>query len=235
MLPIRHPRGISSFNTHAVEGDGRRPDCRMMRSGKAEDAMCAAGMVGIAGRQFGLVLGIVQTKFESRRVIANICTRVEAANCDKQALRGDRICDDDAGQRSQEPRGFGAQSEYAAHDNGTIVRPQPHCISLRQSKLYTTLSAQNDRPPERLTHGVARKRHSQRHRHETPRPPKGNQLLDQLDRAIALALVSSTACPVRVIRCIADHCRRAFLSAVHPIATTLSRESRMTRRANRRH
>jgi hypothetical protein len=38
-------------------------------------------------------------------------------------------------------------------------------------------------------------------------------------------------CLKRVIRCIADHRRRAFLSAVHPIATTLLRESRMTRRA----
>ena len=120
MLPIRHPRGINSFNMHAVEGDGRRPDCGMMRSGKAEDAMRTAGMVGIARRQFRRVLGIVQTKLERRRVIANICTRGEAANCDQQALRGDRICDDDAGQRSQKPLGLGAQSEYAAHDNGTI-------------------------------------------------------------------------------------------------------------------
>jgi hypothetical protein len=120
VLPIRYPRGINSFNMHAVDGDGRRPDCRMMRSGQAEDAMRAAGMVGIAGRQFRRVLGVVQTKLESRRVIANICTKVQAANCDQQALRGDRICDHDAGQRSQEPLGLGAQSEYAAHDNGTI-------------------------------------------------------------------------------------------------------------------
>jgi hypothetical protein len=32
MPPIRHPRGIDSFNMHAVEGDGHRLDCRMMRS-----------------------------------------------------------------------------------------------------------------------------------------------------------------------------------------------------------
>ena len=120
MLPIRHPRGIDSFNMHAVEGDGRRPDCRMMRSGKAEDAMGAVGMVGIAGRQFRRVLGIVQTKLESRRVIADICRKGEVAKCDQQALRGDRIGDDDADQRSQEPLGLDAQSEYAAHANGTI-------------------------------------------------------------------------------------------------------------------
>ena len=120
MLPIRHLRGINGFNMHAVEGDGRRRDCRMMRSGKAEDAMRAAGMVGIARRQFRRVLRIVQAKLESRCVIANICTKVKAANHDQQALRGDRICDDDAGQRSQEPLGLDAQSEYAAHANGTI-------------------------------------------------------------------------------------------------------------------
>ncbi len=136
MLPIFHPRGINRFHMQTVEGAGRRPDCRMMRSGKAEDTMCAAGMVGIAGREFGLVLGIVQTKFESRRVIANICMKVEAANCDQQALRGDRICDDDAGQRAQEPLGLGAQPEYAAHDNGTI---DPAIAELHQLTTEQTL------------------------------------------------------------------------------------------------
>ena len=57
---------------------------------------------------------------KARCVIANICTKVKAANRDQQALRGDRICDDDAGQRSQEPLGLNAQFEYAAHANGTI-------------------------------------------------------------------------------------------------------------------
>ena len=136
MLPIRHPRGIDSFNMHAVEGDGRRLDCRMMRSCKAEDAMGAVGMVGIAGRQLRRVLGIVQTKLESRRVIADICRKGEAAKCDQQALRGDRIGDDDADQRSQEPLGLDAQSEYAAHANGTI---DPTVAALHQLTTEQTL------------------------------------------------------------------------------------------------
>jgi hypothetical protein len=145
VLPIRHPRGIDSFNMHAVEGDGRRRDRRMMRSGKAEDAMGVAGMIGIAGRQLRRLLGIVQTKLESRRVIADICRKGEAAKCDQQALRGDRIGDDDADQRSQEPLGLDAQSEYATHANGTIDPAAAALISLRQSRLYTTLSRQNAR------------------------------------------------------------------------------------------
>ena len=119
VLPIRHPRGIDSFNMHAVEGDGRRPDCRMMRSGKAEDAMGVAGMIGIAGRQLRRVLGIVQTELESRRVIADICRNGGPAKCDQQALRSNRVGDDDADQRSQEPLGLDAQFEYAAHANAT--------------------------------------------------------------------------------------------------------------------
>jgi hypothetical protein len=122
---------------HAVEDDGRRPDCRMMRSGKAEDAMRAAGMVGIAGRQFRRVLGIVQTKLESRRVIANICTKVKAANCDQQALRGDRICDDDASERPQEPLGSDTRSEYAAHANGTV---DPDAATLHNFTTEQTLN-----------------------------------------------------------------------------------------------
>ncbi len=136
VLPVRQPRGINRLNMHAVEGDRRRPDCRVMRSGKAEDAVRGAGMVGIAGRQSRRVLGIVQTKLESWHVSANIFTNVEATNCDQQALRGDGICDDDAGQRSQEPLGLGAQSEHAAHDNGTI---DPAIAALHQLTTEETL------------------------------------------------------------------------------------------------
>jgi hypothetical protein len=144
VLPIPQPRGINSLNMHAVEGDGRRPDCRMMRSGKAEDAMCAAGMVVIAGRQFWRVPGIVQTKLETRRVIANICTKVGAANCDQQALRGDRICDNDAssGRKNRLDLTFSVNTPRMP----TSIRQQPHFISLRQSRLYTTLSTQKCRP-----------------------------------------------------------------------------------------
>ena len=91
--------------------------------------MGVAGMIWIAGRQLRRVLGIVQTKLESRRVIADICRKGEAAKCDQQALRGDRIGDDDADQRSQEPFGLDARSEYAAHANGTI---DPTAAALHQ-------------------------------------------------------------------------------------------------------
>ena len=123
MLPLPRPRSIDSFNMHVVEGDGRHSDRRMMRSCEAEDAMGAVGIVGIAGRQFPRVLGIVQTKLESRRVIANICRNGEPAKCDQQALRSNRIGDDDADQRSQEPLGLDAQSEYAAHANALSIWP----------------------------------------------------------------------------------------------------------------
>ena len=83
--------------------------------------MGAARVVGIAGRQLRRVPGIVQTKLE-RRVIADICRKGEAAKCDQQTLRGDRIGNYDADQRSQEPFGLYAQSEYAAHANAHIDR-----------------------------------------------------------------------------------------------------------------
>jgi hypothetical protein len=123
VLPIGHRRGINSFKMYAAEGDGRCSDCHMMRSGKAEYAMGAAGMVVIAGRQFRRVLGIVQTELESRRLFADISRKGEAAKCDQQALRGDRIGDNDADQRSQKPLGLDGQSEYAAHGNATIDPP----------------------------------------------------------------------------------------------------------------
>jgi hypothetical protein len=44
-------------------------------------------------------------------------------------LRGDRIGDDDADQRSQEPLELDAQSEHAAHANGTT---DPTAAALHQ-------------------------------------------------------------------------------------------------------
>ncbi len=98
--------------------------------------MGAAGMVGIAGRQLRRVLSVMQTKLESRRVIANICRRGETANRDQQALHSDRIGDDDADQRSQKPLGLDAQSEYAAHGNATI---DPPAAALRELTTEQTL------------------------------------------------------------------------------------------------
>jgi hypothetical protein len=43
-----------------------------MRSGKTEDAMRAAGMSGIAGRQFRGGLAVVETKLESRRALVGL-------------------------------------------------------------------------------------------------------------------------------------------------------------------
>jgi hypothetical protein len=58
---------------NAVEDDGRRPDHRMMRSGKAEYAMRASGRIEIAGRQLRRSWdghrGVVQAKLESWRVV----------------------------------------------------------------------------------------------------------------------------------------------------------------------
>jgi hypothetical protein len=49
-LTIRYPRGIDILNIHAMEDAVWRHDRRVMRSGKTEDAMSEAGMIGIAGR-----------------------------------------------------------------------------------------------------------------------------------------------------------------------------------------
>ena len=133
---IAAPRHDHHRDIDAVEDGGRGADHRMMRSCKAEDAVCAIGKVGIAGRHFRRVLGIVQTKLETRRVIANICRNGGPAKCDQQALRSNRIGDDDADQRSHEPLGLDAQSEYAAHANATIG---PAITALQQLMTEQTL------------------------------------------------------------------------------------------------
>jgi hypothetical protein len=90
-----------------MKNDSRLADHRMMRSGKTEYAMCARGVVGIAGRVVryipGVLLGVVKTKFDSRRADTGRNGEGETADRNQQALRGHRIGDKHADQRPQQP------------------------------------------------------------------------------------------------------------------------------------
>ena len=112
------PAGINGFNMHAMEGDGRRRDCRMMRSGKAEDAMRAAGMVGIR-RQFRRVLRIGGKARKPVRYRQHLhegkSRQPRSTGFARRSHMRQR-----SGQRSRRTTGLNAQSEYAAHANGTI-------------------------------------------------------------------------------------------------------------------
>lgn len=131
-LPVGNPRNINDLNIiAAIEAEQRRPNYRMMRSGKTENAMRAPGMIGSAGRQGRCAIGVVQAELEGRRVVAGIRRQRKSAQPNQQALHGDRIGDSDAYQRSQEPLRLDAQSEFAAHANKLSLRPQPHFFSLR--------------------------------------------------------------------------------------------------------
>ena len=72
VLSMRHPGGIDSFDTNAVEDGGCYSQRRMMRSGKAEDAMRATGMIGIAGRQFRYGLAVMQTELQGRCTLGSV-------------------------------------------------------------------------------------------------------------------------------------------------------------------
>ena len=138
-------------------------------------------LVSIAGRQLRRVLGIVETQLESWRVIADICRKGEAAKCDQQTLRGDRIGNYDADQRSQEPFGLDAQSEYAAHANAHIDRA---AAALHQLTTDQTLHKRYRRkiPFRRAINAwcgskatLSRSQNSGP-RHKRTRPGKGSQL-----------------------------------------------------------
>jgi hypothetical protein len=47
-LLIGNPGNTDHFKIRAVEAEKRRPNHRMMRSGRAEDAMSATAIIGIA-------------------------------------------------------------------------------------------------------------------------------------------------------------------------------------------
>jgi hypothetical protein len=116
---------------------GRRSaNQRLMRTSKAEEAMSAAGLVGSVRRRLRRrILRVVQAELEARRAVSRLCHGWEAAKRNEQALRRYRVGNRDAYQRSQEPLELDAQSKFSAHANNS----QPHFISLRRRRLYTTL------------------------------------------------------------------------------------------------
>jgi hypothetical protein len=69
----------------------RSADHRMMRSGKAEDAVCAARLVGSPGRRLRRAVGIMRAQFESRGALVGIRRQREPAERDKQGLHGNGV------------------------------------------------------------------------------------------------------------------------------------------------
>jgi len=109
---IGDPRGVDHGNVHTRKQHGRRPDQRVMRSGKAEYAVTATGMVGGLGRRCRYALGIVEAKLETRHGQIGMRGKRKSAERDQQGLRGNGIDDDAADQRS--PELLYAKSEHAA-------------------------------------------------------------------------------------------------------------------------
>jgi hypothetical protein len=75
-----------------VEDGGRGADHRMMRSGKAEDAV-SAPRVRILRRYFDWGLSILVTEFETSDGAVDLQGWRESANDKQQALYGNRIRD----------------------------------------------------------------------------------------------------------------------------------------------
>lgn len=113
-MGIGNLHGIGGSNVQAFKQNRRRADHRVVRSGKAEDAMIAAGMIGCLGRQGGRVLRVVQAQLESGCCAVRLRDKLETADRDQQTLRGNGISNDDADERSPEPPLIHAEPEHAA-------------------------------------------------------------------------------------------------------------------------
>ena len=96
---IRNPRRFDDCDMYAMEDARRGLDHRVMRSGKAENAVRAAGLIGAAGRLVRHGLVVVEAKFKGRRVVTRLRRQREGAKRDQHGLRGDSVGDNDARQR----------------------------------------------------------------------------------------------------------------------------------------
>jgi hypothetical protein len=111
-LPIGNPRNTNAFNIRLVETEKRRPNHRMMQSGKTSDAIDAFGMIGIAGGQLRSALAVMDTKLEAGSVVGGTRREWETGKHNQQALRSDCVRYDNANQRSQRPLGPIAQPDH---------------------------------------------------------------------------------------------------------------------------
>jgi hypothetical protein len=85
-------RSNGNFNIDALEEGGSRGDHRVMRSGKAENAVCATGrMVGKPDRRLRRTVGIVCAEYESLGAWVGIRHQRESAKHDKQRLHANGV------------------------------------------------------------------------------------------------------------------------------------------------
>jgi hypothetical protein len=77
--------------------------------------MTACGMIGVVGRQLRRALAIVQAKLESWRAVIGVSGWGETAERDQEALRGNRIGNDDAYELSAEAIGPAEFDHHAGH------------------------------------------------------------------------------------------------------------------------
>ena len=102
---------VDDCNVSAVKQNERRPDQRVMRSGKTKDAMAARETIGSAGRCIRRALRAVETNLEPRGASIGVRREGKSAECDQQTLRGDCISDHDANQRP--PKLLGPYAKFA--------------------------------------------------------------------------------------------------------------------------
>jgi hypothetical protein len=84
-----------------MENGVRGADHRVMRAGKAEDAMGTTGTARNVRRRLLRVLRVAQTEFEAGNAVMRLRRERETADRNEQSLRRHRIGDDDTDQRTQ--------------------------------------------------------------------------------------------------------------------------------------
>jgi hypothetical protein len=80
---IGRPQIVDDLSVHTVEQDWRRPNQRVMGSGKTENAMGTSRITRNAGRQFRGALVTVETKLDTRRRLVVMCGVRKCANGDQ--------------------------------------------------------------------------------------------------------------------------------------------------------
>jgi len=120
-VSIRDPGDIDNAGTHTRERDRRRPYDGVVRSGKAKDAVSAAGLAGYADRQIGGALAAMQAEFKAGLNLARLRREIKSAQYDEQALCSNGVSGDDADQRPPQAPGFYAETEQVPPSSTTAI------------------------------------------------------------------------------------------------------------------
>lgn len=133
-MGIRDADDVDDSDVGRLQDWARRGNDRVMRAGKAKNAVITAGMIGCLGRRGWRAVRVMMAKFESRRGRIGWDSLRKSAERDQKTLHGDGIGNHNRDQRSPKPARCSGKLQHATpRETPAIMRKPPAGVNARNS------------------------------------------------------------------------------------------------------